>query len=122
MEKLEKITKSQLIHSKKEIVFFYYITMCITFHTNFEKAENSQRTVIMGSQSNLISEDILLSPAFADSPIEIQEYIENNLKLSSILLTEDKIMINIQLLCSPKNYLYMLKTLTLNNYQSVINL
>ena len=96
--------------------------MCITFHTNFEKAENSQRTVIMGSQSNLISEDILLSPAFADSPIEIQEYIENNLKLSSILLTEDKIMINIQLLCSPKNYLYMLKTLTLNNYQSVINL
>ncbi|GBM13996.1 hypothetical protein AVEN_166186-1 [Araneus ventricosus] len=64
---------------------------------DLEKLEDSQETVIMGSQSNLTKEDNPLSTASSESPIEIQEFIDSNLKLPSTLLIEDIVMKNIQL-------------------------
>uniref|UniRef100_A0A8C4RCU6 Integrase catalytic domain-containing protein n=1 Tax=Erpetoichthys calabaricus TaxID=27687 RepID=A0A8C4RCU6_ERPCA len=46
----------------------------INTEEDLEKLEDSQETVIMGSQSNLTQEDIPLSPASTESPIEIQEF------------------------------------------------
>ncbi|CAH2321121.1 KRAB-A domain-containing 2-like [Pelobates cultripes] len=74
----------------------------INTEEDLEKLEDSQETVIMGSQSNLTQEDIQLSPASTESPIEIQEFIDSNLKLPSTLLIEDTVMKNIQLPCTSK--------------------
>ncbi|XP_063290440.1 zinc finger protein 420-like [Pelobates fuscus] len=74
----------------------------INTEEDLEKLEDSQETLIMGSQSNLTQEDIPLSPASTESPIEIQEYIDSNLKLPSTPLIEDTVMKNIQLPCTSK--------------------
>ncbi|GBN53127.1 hypothetical protein AVEN_161793-1 [Araneus ventricosus] len=60
----------------------------INIEADLEKLEDSQETVIMGWQSNLTQKDIPLSPASAESPIEIQEFIDSNLKLPSAPLIE----------------------------------
>jgi len=70
----------------------------INTEEDLEKLEDSQETVIMGSQSNLRG----YSPASTESPIEIQEFIDSNLKLASTPLIEDTIMKNIQLPCTSK--------------------
>uniref|UniRef100_A0A8C4RLZ2 Integrase catalytic domain-containing protein n=1 Tax=Erpetoichthys calabaricus TaxID=27687 RepID=A0A8C4RLZ2_ERPCA len=49
----------------------------INTEEDLEKLEDSQETVIMGSQSNLTQEDIPLSPASTESPTEIQEFIDS---------------------------------------------
>uniref|UniRef100_A0A8C4SWK5 Integrase catalytic domain-containing protein n=1 Tax=Erpetoichthys calabaricus TaxID=27687 RepID=A0A8C4SWK5_ERPCA len=49
----------------------------INTEEDLEKLEDSQETVIMGSQSNLTQEDIPLSPASTESSIEIQEFIDS---------------------------------------------
>ncbi|GBN37882.1 hypothetical protein AVEN_66888-1 [Araneus ventricosus] len=69
---------------------------------DLEKLEDSQETVILASQSNLTQEGIALSPASKESPIEIQEFIDSNLKLPSTPLIEDTVMKNIQLPCTSK--------------------
>jgi len=73
----------------------------INTEEDLEKLEDSQETMIMESQLNL-TQDILLSPASTESPIEIQECIDNNLKLPSTPLIEDAVMNNIQLPCTSK--------------------
>uniref|UniRef100_A0A8C4SKZ6 Integrase catalytic domain-containing protein n=1 Tax=Erpetoichthys calabaricus TaxID=27687 RepID=A0A8C4SKZ6_ERPCA len=67
----------------------------INTEEDLEKLEDSQETVIMGSQSNLTQEDNPLSPASTESPIEIQEFIES-------ILIENTVMKNIQLPCTSK--------------------
>ncbi|GBO20412.1 hypothetical protein AVEN_35972-1 [Araneus ventricosus] len=69
---------------------------------DLETLEDSQETVIMGSQSNLTREGIALSPVSKESPIEIQEFIDSNLKLPSTPLIKDTVMMNIQLPCTSK--------------------
>ncbi|GBL77744.1 hypothetical protein AVEN_152957-1 [Araneus ventricosus] len=61
----------------------------INIEEDLEKLEDSQETVIMGSQSNLTQEGIPLSPASTESPIEIQEFIDSNLKLPYTIYTAD---------------------------------
>ncbi|GBN76564.1 hypothetical protein AVEN_74886-1 [Araneus ventricosus] len=69
----------------------------------------------MGSRSNLTQENIPLSPASTESPIEIQEFIDSNLKLPYTQLIEDTVMKNIQCYpAPPRNHLCMLKKSSLS--------
>ncbi|GBM79907.1 hypothetical protein AVEN_173891-1 [Araneus ventricosus] len=80
---------------------------------DLEKLEDSQETVIMGSQSNLTQEGIALFPASTESPIEILEFINSNLKLPTTPMIEDTVMKNIQLPCtSKKSPLHVVEVIT----------
>ncbi|CAH2245620.1 KRAB-A domain-containing 2-like [Pelobates cultripes] len=95
----------------------------INTEEDLENLEDSQETVMMGSQSNLIQEDIPLSPASTESPIERQAFLDSKLKLPSTPLIEDTVMKNIQLpyhLCMLKKSSLSYPQLRQNHHHSFI--